>query len=117
VCVWGGGAHTKSKFLEAAAAAAAPEIRQVRDAQPVSALQRHAEPPEGAPVQGAGYRRPRGREDVHHPALRPPDLLHQLPGHHRRGLRPEGVELGLCDCPAPTVGHCRWAQWRSRLES
>lgn len=66
-----------------------------RHEQPRDALQRHAEPPEGTPVQGAGHRGPGGRQDVHHQALRAPDLLHKLPGHHRSGLRPEGVELGL----------------------
>lgn len=59
------------------------------------ARQRHAGPPEGAPVQGAGDRGPGGRENLHHQALRAPDLLQQLPGHHRGGLRLEGAELGF----------------------
>lgn len=63
--------------------------------QPHVAAQRHAGPPEGAPVQGAGDRGPGSREDLHHQALRAPDLLQQLPGHHRSGLRLEGAELGF----------------------
>lgn len=43
--------------------------------EPYPATQRHAESPEGALVQGAGHRRPRSREDLHHQALRSPDLL------------------------------------------
>lgn len=63
--------------------------------QPHVAPQRHAGPPEGAPVQGAGDRGPGSRENLHYQALRAPDLLQQLPGHHRSGLRLEGSELGF----------------------
>lgn len=63
--------------------------------QPHVAPQRHAGPPEGAPVQGVDDRRPGSRENLHHQALRAPDLLQQLPGHHRSGLRLEGAELGF----------------------
>lgn len=80
------------------------------DGQSRLALQRAAEPPEGAPVQGAGHRRLGSRKNLHYQALRAPDLLHQLPGHHRSGLRPEGVELGLGDRPASTLGHSRWVR-------
>lgn len=66
-----------------------------RHEQPRDARQRHAEPPEGAPVQGACHWGPGCRQDFHHQALRAPDLLHKLPGHHRSGLRSEGAELGL----------------------
>lgn len=76
--------------------------------QPRVTPQRHARPPEGAPVQGVGDRRPGRRENLHHPALRAPDLLHQLPGHHRGGLRLEGAELGFGDGPASALGHRRY---------
>lgn len=48
----------------------------------------------GAPVQSSGHRGLGSREDVHHQAVRPPDLLPALPGHHRGGLRPEGAAVG-----------------------